>query len=246
MNTTRDSKEKFLRIGHRGACGHAPENTLKSFRKAMELGVDMVELDVHLCQSSELVVIHDSRLERTTNARGYVARKTLPELKKSDAGEGESIPTLQEVLDLLDKRVKVNIELKGPKTILPVLKIIEKNVKERGWRYDDFVLSAFKRSILKKLSRIKSPCQHIQGQNKTSIKTGVLLVERRSDVISFAKKVQADYIHAHRYLIDECFVRQAQQNGLKVFVWTVNEKQDIERFKSYGVDGIFSDYPDRI
>src|SRR6056297_2287931 len=102
-----------LKIGHRGAMGYEPENTLRSFKKAIELNVDMVELDVYVCSSGELVVIHDDKVDKTTNGKGYVSEKSFDELRKLDAGMGEKIPTLQEVLDLIDKRAKVNIELKG-------------------------------------------------------------------------------------------------------------------------------------
>ena len=90
-----------LRIGHRGAAGHAPENTLVSFEKAIDLGCDMTELDVHICGSGELVVIHDETVDRTTNGSGRVSELTLREIKILDAGDGEEIPTLEEVLELL-------------------------------------------------------------------------------------------------------------------------------------------------
>jgi len=109
-----------LRIGHRGAAGHAPENTLASFRKAIELGLDMTELDVHVCASGELVVIHDENVDRTTNSKGWVSKLSLTELKRLDAGAGETVPTLAEVLDLLKDRIMLNIELKGLGTAEPV------------------------------------------------------------------------------------------------------------------------------
>ena len=88
-------------IGHRGAMGYEPENTLRSFQKALDLGVDMIEFDVHLCKSGELVVFHDEKVNRTTNGQGYIAQKSLEKLKELDAGQGEKIPTLEEVLDLV-------------------------------------------------------------------------------------------------------------------------------------------------
>ena len=99
----------MLKIGHRGARGYAPENTLKSFQKAIELGVDAVELDVQLCKSGELIVMHDDTVDRTTDGSGFVKKLKLKDLKKLDAGMGERIPTLEEVLDLVNRRVKVNI-----------------------------------------------------------------------------------------------------------------------------------------
>ena len=96
------------KIGHRGAMGYAPENTLKSFKKALELNVDAIELDVYICKSGELVVIHDDKVNRTTNGKGYVAEKTFKELRALDAGEKEKIPELKEVFDLVNKKVNIN------------------------------------------------------------------------------------------------------------------------------------------
>src|SRR3990167_11327492 len=135
-----DYFQNMLKIGHRGACGYAPENTLKSFQRAIDLGVDMIELDVQLCKSGELVVIHDDTVNRTTDGSGFVKKIKLKNLKKLDAGEEERIPTLEEILNLVDRRVKVNIELKGPKTAKPVLKLIDEYIKTKGWNIDDFII----------------------------------------------------------------------------------------------------------
>ncbi len=119
------------KIGHRGAMGYAPENTLKSFKKALELNINCVELDVHACKSGELAVIHDDEVDRTTNGKGYIAEKDLNEVKILDAGEGEKIPLLSEVLDLIDKRIKINIELKAEGTAKPVYEMIEDYMKNK-------------------------------------------------------------------------------------------------------------------
>jgi len=105
----------FLKIGHRGAMGYEPENTLRSFKKALDLKVDMIELDVYVCKSDELIVIHDDKVDRTTNGQGYVVNKTFEELRTLDAGKNEKIPTLSEVLNLVNRKAKLNIELKGKK-----------------------------------------------------------------------------------------------------------------------------------
>ncbi len=103
----------FLKIGHRGACGYEPENTLRSFKRALDLQVDMVEFDVYTLAGGEIVIIHDDKVNRTTNGHGYVLDKNFEEIRKLDAGQGEKIPTLEEALDLIDKKCQVNIELKG-------------------------------------------------------------------------------------------------------------------------------------
>ncbi|MBA6363297.1 glycerophosphodiester phosphodiesterase, partial [Colwellia sp. BRX8-8] len=109
--------------------GHEPENTLRSFKKALALNVDAIELDVYVCKTGELVVIHDDKVDRTTNGIGYTEDKTFVELRQLDAGKGELIPTLEEVLDLVDKSVIVNIELKGRSTAIATYQVIDKYIK---------------------------------------------------------------------------------------------------------------------
>lgn len=225
----------LLKIGHRGAQGYAPENTLKSIRKALELGVDMVEIDVHSCRDPQIIVIHDEKLERTTNGSGYVRQKTLAYIKSLNAGEGEQVPTLTEVLDLIDKRVAVNIELKGKFTLHPVLKVIDHYVQQKGWSYDHFIVSTFMRKKLKRLAKMHP-----------KVRIGALVAYHPFGFIKFAKRIKAFSVHLNAKLADPKIIRDAKMNGLKVYVWTVNEKDDIERLKKLGVDGIFSDFPDRI
>ncbi|MDZ7825633.1 MAG: glycerophosphodiester phosphodiesterase family protein [Gammaproteobacteria bacterium] len=128
----------FLCIGHRGASGLAPENTLPAFELAVALGVDAIELDVHLCEG-ELVVIHDDDLTRTTSGRGRVATSTLAGLRELDAGDGNRIPLLTEVLDRVADRCTLNIELKGAGTAGPVIDLL----RRRGADPDRHLLSAF-------------------------------------------------------------------------------------------------------
>ena len=139
----------FICIGHRGARGHEPENTLRSVRKGFELGAQGVEIDVWLVQG-ELLVIHDRTLQRTTNGRGVLTRKSLAELRQLDAGQGEKIPTLREVFEASLGKGFVNVELKGPDTAEPVLRLIDEFVNRHGARREDFLLSSFRRSELRK------------------------------------------------------------------------------------------------
>ena len=135
-------------IGHRGAMGYEPENTLRSIGKALALGAPWIEIDVYHVDG-ELVVIHDDRLERTTNGRGYVADQTYDYLRSLDAGKGERIPTLDEVFDFVARRAGINIELKGPGTAAPVAALVERRVRE-GWRYDEILVSSFNHRELKR------------------------------------------------------------------------------------------------
>ena len=223
-----------VKVGHRGAAGHEPENTLRSFRKAMELGADMVELDVQLCGSGELVIIHDATVDRTTDGSGEVAELTLDELRALNTGMGERIPTLQEVIDLAAGRMGVNIELKGPGTARPALEHIE-TALDGGWEIADFHVSSFR---LEELSAIRE----LSGD----VRTGVLYALDDGGIMSFAEDNGAYSLNPHHRTVTSDLMAKAHGRGLKVFAWTVNEPEDIARIKALGVDGIISDYPERI
>ena len=223
-----------VKVGHRGAAGHEAENTLKSFRRAMELGADMVELDVHLCGSGELVVIHDETVDRTTDGTGEVAKMTLDEMRALDAGKGERIPTLQEVIDLATGWMGINIELKGLGTAGPALEHIEDAVA-KGWERSGFHVSSFH---LDELSAIR--------ELSDDVRTGVLFALDDGGIMDFAERNGAYSLNPNHRMITPKFVARAHERGLKVFAWTVNEPEDIARMKGLEVDGIISDYPDRI
>jgi glycerophosphoryl diester phosphodiesterase len=227
--------KSFLKIGHRGACGYEPENTLRSFKKALELGVDMIELDVYALKSGELVVIHDDKVNRTTDGNGYVMDKTFEEIRLLDAGQGEKIPTLDEVLDLVDKKVQVNIELKGEGTAEPIAEIINKYVNEKDWSAIDFFVSSFNHIELKKFKDLKP-----------EINIGALIVGIPLDYAKFGEDLGAYSVNLCQEFINQEFVEDAHRRGMKVFVWTVNDLDDIERIKKLGADGIFINYPDRL
>ncbi len=127
-----DNANAPLVIAHRGASGHIAENTLEAFEKAIELGADMVELDVYCCASGELVVFHDKLLDDKTNGVGFIEQQPLDRLKTYLVAGEYAIPTLQEVLDCIDRQVKVDIELKGADTAKPVAKLIDHYVKSKG------------------------------------------------------------------------------------------------------------------
>ena len=224
-----------FKIGHRGACGYEPENTLLSFKKALELKVDMVECDVHVCKTKQVVVIHDTTVERTTNGSGKVKEKALEQLKFLDAGKGEKIPTLEEVLDTVNCKAKVNIELKGEGTAKPVYQIIEKYIKTKRWAYQDFLISSFNVSQLQQFY-----------QFNRRVKIGVLIDGDPKGFDKWTEKVKAGSIHVRLPFVTRDFIQAAHKFGLKVFVWTVNDSKAIRKMKSMGVDGIFSDFPDRL
>ena len=220
-----------LRIGHRGAAGHEPENTLLSLNKAVELGCDMTEIDVHVCASGEVVVIHDEEVYRTTNGTGFVSQMSLDALKALDAGKGESIPTLEEVLSALKGRIQLNIELKGEGTTVPVHKIVENS----GWSPDELVLTSFNWNLLDEYRELDPEAR-----------LGPLAHVNAFHAARYASKIDAYCVNPFHHLCRKTFVTKTHKKGLKIFPWTVNEPYDIQKMKDVGVDGIISDFPDLI
>ncbi len=131
------------KIGHRGAKAYVAENTIESIQKALEFGVDGIEIDVHVCASGELVVFHDFTLDRMTNGTGEIGKKTLSELKELRVDGHYKIPTLEEVLHIINKTCLLNIELKGRHTAAKTVEVIERYINQKGWKYSDFLVSSF-------------------------------------------------------------------------------------------------------
>lgn len=237
-------------IGHRGAMGYEPENTLRSFQKAIDLKVDMIELDVHLCASGEVVVMHDEKVNRTTNGKGLVAEKTLEELKDLDAGSGETIPTLEEVLNLINRQVKVNIELKGKNTALKTCEIVKKYRIE-----DDVIFSASSikplRIVKKELPKVKTALIYIAIENSFFFKlfnsfSLLIFPITKWIIIKLAQKAQVDYIHPNQLFAQKDFVKKLHDKGYKINAWTVKTPEQAHKMEKAGVDGIFMNYPDKI
>jgi len=213
-------------MGHRGAAALAPENTLLSIATAMEIGVDAVEIDVHLSKDKEIVVIHDATVDRTTNGTGAVSSYTLEEMKRLDAGKGETIPTLQEVMDLIHGKVKLVIELKDEGTEEPVVDLIKRN----GLVENVYVISFWHRLV--------RTVKDIEGR----IKTGVLFVGCPVDA-SIAARVSADALVMKYTFVDKRFVDTAHKEGLTVFVWNIDDPRLVKPYADMGVDGMGSNDP---
>ena len=217
----------MLCIGHRGARAYAPENTLASFKKAIEIGVDAVELDVRKTKDNHIVVIHDEDVKRTTNGEGLVSELTLEQIKSFSAEGGEKIPTLEEALDFLDKKVKVFIELKDAGVEEQVLSIVHRRCLEKN-----VVIASFLEEVLKKVRELNE-----------DIETG-LIYARHKNPLKAALELKANYLLALYRFTHTANVEKAHQNGLKVVVWTINNPDEVEEYIKKGVDGIASDKPD--
>lgn len=225
----------MLKIGHRGAKGHEPENTFVSFQKALDMQVDGIELDVHLSADSEIIVIHDETIDRTTNGKGFVNALSLHELKAFRIDGKYEIPTLKEVFDLVNKDCFINIELKSYEATDKVVSLIEKYVTKKGWKYDRFLVSSFDWNALQQVAFLND-----------KIPIGILTETDLNLALAFAKFIQATSIHPHFHLLTKENTAQIQEKGLQVFPWTINELEDIQKIKTFNVNGIITDFPNRI
>ncbi len=217
----------MLRIGHRGARAYAPENTLASFKKAIEIGVDAVELDVRRTKDNQIVVIHDADIKRTTNGEGLVSELTLAQIKSFFSEDGEKIPTLQEAMDFLDKKVKVLVELKEAGVEEQVLSMVQTKGLEKN-----VVVISFLEEALRKVRELNN-----------SIETG-LVYAKHSNPVKSALELKANYLVALYRFTHTTNIKKAHENGLKIIVWTINNPEEAKEYAKKGVDGIASDKPD--
>ncbi len=227
----------ILRIGHRGSKGYVAENTLESIKHAILLGVNGIEIDVFKCLSGELVLSHENNLERLTGKSGQLEKLTLGELKKFLVVGKYKIPTLTDVLQTIETPLFVNIELKGLNTAQATSKIITNLSKSTSWRLENFIISSFNWNELEQFRSIDK-----------NTPVGVLLSNSMSinEAIEFGKKINAQAIHPNFKLLNEKTVKKIKNNGFKIYTWTVNSKDDINYMKKLKVDGIISDFPDKI
>ncbi len=224
---------------HRGASGLAPENTLSSMKAAMENNADFSELDAQETADGVIIVLHDDGLKRTAGAEKNIWEMNYDELKNYEVGswydkqfDGEKIPTLQEVIDLVKGKMKINIELKmnGHEKMLAekVVKIIDQNNFA-----DQCIVTSFNYDEIKKVRKI----------NK-DIKVGYIFSKMPEDIDVFT--ANCDLLSVNKKLVDENFVKKAHENGKAVHVWTVNETEDMERLIALGVESIITNYPNKL
>lgn len=223
----------MLCIAHRGAMGHAPENTLLAVERALALGAPWLEVDVQLADG-QLVVIHDRRLERTTNGHGRVVDQSFAYLRSLEAGAGQRIPTLAEVFALVNRRAGLNVELKGLGTALPVARLLQEQFKN-GWPSEQIWVSSFNHPELLLLK-----------QQLPAVRLGVLLYGIPLDYAACGERLGAYSVNPGLDFVSPELVADAHRRGLKVFVYTVDEPDDLAQMQALGVDGVFSNYPERV
>lgn len=221
----------MLIFAHRGASADAPENTLLAIDLALEQNADGIEIDVHQL-GNELVVIHDRWVQRTTNGNRALTDYTLEELQALDAGQGQYVPTLWQVLQRVKGRCLVNIEVKGVDDVCLVKECINKAINLLNFTDEQFIVSSFNHHLLKEFKNIAP-----------SIKIGALTANNPLGHARFAQELNAYSVNAEVSFIDRAFVSDAHSRGLKMFVYTVDEAEDFVRLQAWGVDGVFSNGP---
>ena len=221
---------RVLRIGHRGACGHAPENTLASIERAIAIRCAFTEVDIRRTSDDELVLLHDERVDRTTNGRGRVSELTLPDIRKLDAGDGRSPPTLEDVLKSASGRIGLILELKN-----------------RGLAYDVCATvraSGFDRPVIY-ASFLREELQHVRRVDFAA-QTMILLTRRPTNPVAAAVGLHATHVGLHLDTVTKPLVIALHSERLMVFAYTANQPAEISKMIALGVDGIISDFPDRI
>ena len=229
-------KQTLLCIAHRGAMGHAPENTIASIRKALELGATCLEIDVYSV-NGYLLVIHDERLERTTNGKGKLWEHDFGYLRSLDAGNGEQIPTLAEVCGEIDGKACLNIELKGSNVAADVVYFIQTMLHPdiSSWRREQLIISSLDHRALEQVRKLDP-----------SLNIAALGYSIPADHARFAQDLGAIAVNPSLELVDQAYVDDAHARGLQVYVYTVNEPEDLQAMADLGVDGVFTNYPERV
>ena len=227
-------------LGHRGASGHAPENTLEAFKLAMDMGAEGFELDVHLSKDGELVVIHDETVDRTTDGKGLVCEKTVAELKaldacnKMEAYRGAKIPTLREVYELiLDTDHIVNVEIKTDDIFYPQIEekclALEAEMGMKG----RIVYSSFNHYTTRKVRELAPDAQ-----------IGMLFGDVLVEPYDYCKSVGANLLHPNKANLNvPGFAEKAKEAGLGINVWTDNTEDYMQKCLDCGA-GIVTNYPD--
>ncbi len=212
-----------LRIGHRGAAGHAPENTLLSIETALSLGAEVIEIDVHRSRDGQLIVMHDERVDRTTSGSGYIRDLTLPQLRALE------VPTLADAMQAVKGRASLMIELKVRRIVPEVVRVAANNPE-----VSVFYASFFHSELLRVRELVPDA------------KTIALIEAVPVSLTAFAIDAQATHAGLAFQSLEPDFVRALQDAGVAVFTYTVDDPEEIRYARSLGVDGLISNFPDRL
>lgn len=232
----------IVRVAHRGASAECPENTLLAYQRAMEHGVDALEIDVHLTADGHLVVIHDASLERTTSGQGRVAEKTLAEIEQLDAGGGQHVPTLAEVIALVRATpVRLCVEIKGDTELegLSIAEAIVRFLQAEGFLGQAMLTSFSAPALL----RAKALEPALPTMLDPSPQDGSLTPRQicEQTLRAGANSLSFDFEHVNTAVVDE-----ARRTGLALWPWAPCEPGDIRRMLDLGVPGLMTDRPDTL
>ena len=243
-----EARRQVQIIAHRGAPTFAPENTLPAIRKAVEIGVHMIEIDVHQTLDGHIVLIHDENIRKTTDGRGQVREMTLEEIKQLDAGSwfsdefsGIPVPTLEEVFSVMDDTTKLLIEIKKGSPYYPGIeqRVID-IVDENNFR-DRVLVKSFEDGVVEYF-REHAPDIPAGKSFAYRIPFLRLIIERGLNTGSVFE-YDAHFLHSHRYTTSRSFVEKAHEKGYEIFVWDVHTPERMRKYIDMGVDAIETDYP---
>lgn len=241
-------QQQMVNVAHRGASGHAPENTISAFDKAVEMKADYIEIDVQMTQDGKLVVIHDTTVDRTTNGAGPVGDYTLEEIQKLDAGSwfdeefaGEQIPTFDEIMDRYRGKIGILIELKAPELYPEVEEEVTESLIQRNMHRPNngkIIIQSFNHESVQQSKELLPNIPH-----------GVLVGATWADVTDeqlaqFA--AYADYFNPNMNIVTEKLVDRVHTTGLKIFPYTVRAQEQANNLFELGVDGIITDFPEYV
>lgn len=221
---------QIVRIGHRGAAGHAPENTLAAIGAGISLGADFVEMDVQRSADGRLVVMHDARVNRTTNGRGAVSALTWQELQTLDAGGGQRVPSVEDALAAADGQAGVMLEVKMPGIAAELYRAVQTAGFSGPVVYASFLLAE-----IREIHRLDPQAKILALMERIPRRGAALALEAGATLVG------PDY-----HFVSARGIRGLHDAGLQVWLFTVNQPRQIARAIALGADGIISDYPERV
>lgn len=223
-----------LIIGHRGASGYKPENTMAAFQLAAAQGADGIEFDVHLSSDRQIVIIHDERVDRTTDGHGLIANMSLAQIRELNAGDGERVPTLVELLATMGDSLLYNIEIKAYQWRDKGLETAVFALIQQHNLQDKVILSSF------------SPIALRRAQKAVSGTIPTALCRDKGYQQHLYRLADGEADHPHHTMIDAPYMAWAQKRGYRVNTWTVNDSAEAQRLAKLGVHGIITNTPDVI
>lgn len=226
-------KKDFFLIAHRGASKEAPENTLKAFEKAIELGADYIEFDVHMTKDKEIVIIHDENTYRTTGHKGLIKNMNLKEIKKLQCEEGEKIPTLEELIDLAKGKIGLQCEIKAEGMASALVDMFRNSSF-----IENTIISSFNHKELKEVHKIEPDLRIASLEPTGTDWTKEWTYQKQA--VENAKNLECYAIHPLYRLINERLITFAHENNIRVHPWTVDSRIAIKKLIEWGVDGIIT------